>query len=382
MSFILLALLLPLSPQQPVPVNVSESQKLKADLEKAYETYCLQARKLNGTVTVYGLEGDTKKLNWKSKVNADKNNLLISYYNSSQRFINADVFRIFGDTKQVMSLGYHNPSKTTRKLSEDYRKTEDTSHPFPIETTRVFASESPTALPLRPLPDMGWSFLDLMDCPAFQITAIENIGKDKNSRVKVSFQVDEAINKKQVNESQLNFLKNGWVIFRPDQLWTIEEAEITTLEFERRKPPRAVTSHLQFAYATPPGGIPILKEIRVTPVVNKDKVTDQKPKQLLYEVDFKLLEAALPAEQAGIKQFGMIKERTAEDWKKEEAERLRLEAEENARIAKIPPEKLKPASKAFEIDPWVLLVGGVVAFILFVIGVFVVTAKKPVKAGV
>lgn len=379
MWFVLLSILLPYSPEQPPPVNVAEVQKLKTGLEKAYEAYCAQARKLNGTVSVYELDGDTRKLSWKSKVNADKNNLLISYYNSSQRFYSADVLRICGDTKQMMSLGYHNPSKKTYMASEEYRKIDNSSKPFPIETTRVFASDAPTALPLRPLPDLGWSFLDLMDCPGFQITAIETIGKDNNSRVKVSFQVDEAINKKQVADLQVNFLQSGWVIFRPDKLWAITEAELTTLELERRKPPRPVTSHLLFTYATPAGSIPILKEIRVTPVVSKDKPADPKAKQFLYEVDFKLLETNLPADHASIKQFG-IEERTADDWKKEEAERIRLDTEEKALIAKIPPGKLKPAGSSFEISPWVLLVGGFIAFILGVIGVFMVTAKKPVKS--
>jgi len=370
MWFFVLATLLPA--QQPAAVDI---QQLKSSVATAYETYFQYGRKLNGSISIYQLDGDKKTLQRKIAVKADKTRYLVQESNGEQRFVSADVFRPFGDVKQWLHLEYNGMSSAPRIQRETYRKDPDTTPMFPVETMRTFSYSAPAALPLRPVAQWQWTLRDMLECPGFKITAMEQLKQNNVALVKITFEIDKAIDDQQGGDLRMGSLfEKGTMVFRPEQCWAVQSAEMM-LKSERRKPARLWTA--EFTYGSPSGALPVLKEVRVSAAAGRD--ADQKPVKQLYEVDFKPVEGALPDEQFGLKQFNNMQERTPEAWLRAEDERARLEAEEKAKIALIPPEKLKPASQIF-IDPRILLWGGVGAFVFLVLFVIWVTGRKPVAA--
>lgn len=346
----------------------------------AIDTFTRDARMLNGSLSAYELDGDKKTLFRKATMKADKNRLLMLEENGSNRFVSAELYRQSGDIKQGLFLAYDGRGKKPRLMKEQYKQPGDDNPQFPIETARVFAYEAPSTLALCPIPQQRYTFPDLLDYPAVRVTAIEHFKKDNVPLVKISFHVDDAINKQQPDNLVVEGIVKGWVSFRPDQMWTIDQSEVTLLKFERRKPAREVTWNAEYIYSASSGAFPILKEVRLATILVKE-APDQKMVKLLYEMDFKPVEGNLSSESFSLKQFD-IPERTIEDWKAEEQERARLEAEENAKIAKLSPEQLKPASAGLNIDPWVWLVGGLVVFVLIMQWVFLATSRKAVRNSV
>jgi hypothetical protein len=373
MLFLTFALLLQTPPQSPAP-DQAELQKIKSAMQASHETFCQQARKVNGSLTLYRFDGEQKKVVQRTIVNADKTRYFCIAENGEKRLINAEVYRPFGDQKQSLFIVYNNMAKKPLIEIEQYLKLGEPNALFPNEQARGFAREAPATLALRPLPPRKYTLLDLLDFQAFQVSAIEKLTKNNSPMVKVTFKVDQAINATLPNDKKLTGIKGGWFLFRPEQLWTVDSAEIILLENVRRQPPREVTWKADYVYDPSSTTFPMLKEVRWESAANKDK-PDEKPVKQVYETQWKVVEAALPDEQFSLKQLA-IAERTADDYNREKAEKLRLEEEEKAKIAALPPEALKPVRESLEISPWVWLIGGFTAFILFLIALFELTSKK------
>ncbi len=368
--------LLIFQPPASVQDPAAELKKLTPAILSSLEKYCLEAHKLNGTVSSYLVDGANKKLTHKTVVKSDKSRYMIVEYNGDQRFVSAEVCREAGDTRQALVLVYSVASKTPRLQQEYYVKKGDKfisdEYDNMNDNARMYAYYSPTTFALRPMPQMNLSFADLIENPAFVVTSLENTQGEGGKIVKISFKIDQEINAKQSSDNQIHALRQGWFELRPDQYWTMNRAEYTLVGARKE-----VTKwKVDFLYDREKNVIPLLKEIKMTGVDQKENAAS-KPINEAKEFDFKVVEEVLPDEQFSLSQINSP-ERTVEAGLKHLEDRTRREALANLNPPP-PPGGFPVAKQAFEVPPWVWLAGGLVAFLVVMQIVFRVTSKKIVS---
>lgn len=358
LSALPLLLLLHLSPVQDA---TADFKKNTTAIVTALDAFCLQARKVNGTVSSYQVDGTNKKLTQKTVLKADKSRNMTLEYNADQRFVKGLVFREYGDMRQALVLDYDRGTKGPRLQIDFYAKKGEKFVNFDYENdvNRVFAYDSPTTYALRPIPQLKLSFVDLLDYPAFKITSVENIDGKEGKLIKVTFKVDQEINAKQTEENRLNDLKQGWIEVRPDQFWTVLRSEY--ILGGARGPTRNWKA--DFTYDQGKNVIPLLKQITMATIDQKAN-TELKLLSRQIDFDFKIVEGALPDDQFSLTQFG-IPERTAEEGLAILAERKKRESLDELNPPS-PPSGFAIAKKGIEVSPWVWLGSGLVAIILVI----------------
>ncbi len=358
----MLTMLFLLITQAPV---ADEMAKLIPSIKEGQEKFVQEARKLSGTVSINDVTEAKKPLRG-FIVKTDGKRYIMQATDASQKPTTIEIYRHEGDVRQAVVLARR--QNVYRLAEEDYRKKGEPG--FDIEKTRIFAFDSPACIPLRPVPTSKMTILDLIEYPALEITKIENLTMDKEKVVKISYKVNLEKNEALVGENKLSSVISGWVALRPDHLWTVYRSEYT-LPGDRRRPSR--TWKADYVYEATPG-VPVIKEIQLSTIDQKAEKPELKlAKQ---QIDFAIKPAKEPFtdKDFSMAQFDM-KERTIPDWLAEVAAKEKAEAEEQAKIAKLPANATKPAGSGINIDPWVVLIGGVAAFILLVMWVFWKTSK-------
>lgn len=345
-----------------------EMAKLLPAIKDAQSAFVQEARKLSGTVTIYDVT-EAKKLLRGHLVKIDPQRYIVQETDASQKPTKIEIYRQAGDVRQALHLARRGDSY--RMVEESYRKKGEPA--FDIDSSRVFAYDAPACIPLRIVPTVQLTILDLLEYPAVEITKVENLTMGKEKVVKITYQVNKAKNDGVLGEDKLTSVISGWVALRPDHLWTVHSAEYS-LPGERRRPGR--TWKAEYIYEATPGN-PVIKEIQIASIDQKADKPDLKLVKHLFEFALKPAKEPFTDKDFSMAQFGM-KERTATDWMAEIAAREKAEAEEQAKIAALPPGATKPASSGVNVDPWVVLIGGVAAFVLLVMWVFWKTSK-PVR---
>lgn len=366
----MLTMLFLLTTQTPA---IDEMAKLKPALQAAQEKYVQDARKLSGTVSIYDVT-EAKKLQRGFLVKSTDQHYMVQNTDANKKAVNLEIYRQFGDIRQALYVASNRGQDTYRVVEESFRKKGEPA--FDIDTARVFAFDAPACIPLRPIPTIRMSLLELLDYPAFEVTKIDNITMDKEKVVKISYQLNKEKNDAQAADDKLAGFVSGWVALRPDHHWTIYKAEYT-LAGDRRRPGRSWKA--DYVYDAAPG-FPVIKEIRLSTTDQQADKPELKLSKQLYEFDMKPAKEPFTDKDFSLTQFG-LKERTANDWLAEVVAKEKREAEEQAKIAALPPGATKPASSGLNVDPWVVLVGGVAAFIILVMWVFWKTSK-PVRPSV
>jgi hypothetical protein len=375
----MLALLLFIAVQQAPPAPVENQLKLKQDVEQALNQFVLETRRWSGTIDVFDVTGE-KKLVRNSIVKSDGQRYLVQILDASKKPTNIELFRPFGDTRQSIALAGRNGTLNVTK--DEFRKKGEPA--FPFEDHRFFASQSPVAIPLRAVPTLNYSVLDFLQSPACRISKIEPLTLGQQKIVKVTYTISKEENDKLAAEQKLNQVMEGWVELRPDQLWTVHRAEFKVAG-ARRAPAR--TWKADYVYDTTPrepaSKAPVIKEIRME-TIDQAPAAGTTPELKLVKQLFAFgLQPVSPAwkdTDFSMAQFG-VKEHTANDWLAEMAAKEKAEAEEQAKIAALPPGAIKMAAAKDNIDPWIVLIGGVAALIFLVMWVFWVTSKpdRPTK---
>lgn len=358
----MLMLLFLLTTQAPI---ADEMAKLLPAIKEAQNMFVQEARKLSGTVTTYDVT-EAKKLLRGHLVKIDAKRYLVQETDASQKPTKIEIYRQDGDIRQALHLARRGDNY--RMVEESYRKKGEPA--FDIESNRVFAFDAPACIPLRPVPTVQLTILDLLEYPAVEVTKIENLTMGKEKVVKITYQVNKSKNDAVVGDDKLTSVISGWVALRPDHLWTVHSAEYS-LPGDRRRPGR--TWKADYLYESSPG-IPVIKEIQIASIDQKADKPDLKLVKHLFEFALKPANEPFTDKDFSMAQFGM-KERTAADWLVEVTAKEKAEAEELAKIAALPPGATKPASSGVNVDPWVVLGGGVAAFVLLVMWVFWKTSK-------
>lgn len=347
-----------------------EMTKLVPAIQAGMEKFVPEARKLSGTVSISDVT-EAKKLLSGHIVKTDGPRYIVQDTGANQKPTKVELYRAFGDIRQGIIM---TPDRSGVMQIRDQLFRKKSEPAFDFEDVRVFAYDAPACIPLRPVPSINKTILDFLDYPAFEITKIENTTIDKEKVVKISYQVNKDKNKLQDSDERLNSIISGWVAFRPQQLWTVYRAEYQ-LPGDRRRPARSWKA--DYVYESTPGAFPVIKEIRLSTTDQQADKPDLKLSKQLYEFALKPAKEPFTDQDFSMAQFG-VKEKTASDWLVEVAAKEKAEADEQARIAALPPGATKPASSGLNIDPWVVLIGGVAAFIILVMWVFWKTSK-PVR---
>jgi hypothetical protein len=360
----MLTLLLLLTAQTPATDEVT---KLLPAINSGIETYVKEARKHSGTLMIHDVT-EAKKAVRGFAVKSDWPRYLGQTLNAEQKPTQVELYRSFGDIRQAVSL-QRNRSGAMMMQDEKFRKKGEPG--FDIEDVRVFAFDSPTCLALRPLLDLKLTVPDMLEYNPIEVTKVENLTIDNTKVIKLTYQVSKAKNEALDTNARLNPLLAGWVMLRPDHLFTVLKAEYT-LPGERRRPAR--TWKTDYVYEPGTGPFQMLKEIKLETIDQAADKPDLKLIKQLYEFNFKPNKEPLTDKDFTMAQFG-VKERTANDWLTEVAAREKAEAEEQAKIAALPPGALKPVSAGINVSPWAILVGGFAAFIILVMWVFWSTSR-------
>lgn len=339
-----------------------EMAKLLPTLQAEQEKFVKDARPLSGTVSHYDVTA-AKKLLGGNVVKSNGTHYMVQYTDANQKPTAAELYRQFGDIRQAAVVS---ASKGTFYITEElFRKKGEPA--FDIDSAAVFALDSPACLALRLVPGVKHTLVDALAYPAFEVTKVEptTIGTEKV--IKISYRVSKE--KNDATTDKIFGLTEGWVAIRPDHQYTVLQAQYS-VPGARRQPAR--TWKAEYVYDAAPG-FPLLKEIKLATVDQTDK-GDLKLAKQLYEVNFKPAKD-LTDKDFSLTQFG-LKEHTPTEWMAEVAAREKAEAEEQAKIAALPPGALKPVSAGLGIDPWVMLIGGVAFVVLLVIWVFWVTSRS------
>ncbi len=343
---------------------------IKAAIAKASAEYITQAHKLSGTITVQEIDGDKKTVTQKTTIKGDPRQFIVYSVNGEQRLTSGQAFRTFGDVKQLLALGYDNRQQAPVIRTERYRRESEVNQRFPVEYDRIYAGESATTIAMRPAVQWGWTLQDLIENDAVKVTQVEELKEGNSKLVKITFVVDKEIDKNQSDNSQLVGINNGVIVARPDHAWTIQRSEME-LQPDSRKPPRIWKA--EFVYVEPAAPIPLVKEIRVTS--EPGPAPDQKKVNRLFNIEMKMADKPLPDAEFSLAPL-KIQDRNADAWLKQDEARIKAEAEEKEKVAKLSPDQLKLASQGLQVSPWVLLVGGTGAFVLLVIAVIWMTRKS------
>ena len=350
-----------------------ELKKWSQSISSSLDAYCLKARKVNGTVSNYQLVGTNKKLTLKTILKADQNKYLILEYNGNDQFTAGELYRQSGDTQQVVIFSYSKASKGPRMQKEYYAKVGEKFVEDEYENqnynNRVYAYDSSTTYALRPMPQVKLTLADLLEYPAFKVTSFE-IRQGENGKIaKISFLVDQEVNAKQSSDKQLADLKSGWFELRPDQFWTMHQAEYTMGRGQTRK------WKVDFVYDNRKNAIPLLKEIKMKTVDQLDN-KELIPISRSIEFDFHIVDGILTEDQFTLPEF-KLPARSIEDGLKEKEDRKRRELAD----AIIPPstsEGFPLAKKGLEVNPWVWFYGGPVVFLIVLFLVFRMTSKNKI----
>ena len=372
----LLLLLTMLNFQQPSTVRDPsvELKKWSHSILSSLDAYCLEARKVNGTVSNYQLDGTNKKLTLKTILKADQNKYLILQYNGNEQFTAGELYRQSNGTQQVVIFSYSKAAKGPRMQKEYYAKVgekfvED-EYENQNDNNRMYAYDSSTTYALRPMPQVKFTLADLLEYPAFKVTSFE-IRQGENGKIaKISFLVDQDVNAKQSSDKQLVDLKSGWFELRPEQFWTMHQAEYTLGQNQPRK------WMVDFVYDNGKNAIPLLKEIKMKTIDQLDN-KELKPISRSIEFDFQIVDGILTEDQFTLPVF-KLPVRSIEDGLKEKEDRKRRELVD-ATFPPPPPEGFPLAKKGLEVNPWVWFYGLPAVFLIVLFLVFRMTSKNKIS---
>lgn len=350
--------------------DAASLKQLAADVQQALDAFCEHSRKINGTVSVYRVEKESKKLLQQTAIKTDASRRLTIEYNGDKQFSRAELYREYPPGRQLLILNYDRGNKGPRLQIETYAQKGETFEfyeDYEYEKNRIFAYDFPTNNALRPVPQVKWTFADLLEYPAFKITSMESSGKDNDRVVKVAFKVDQAINAKQTLENQLSQLQHGWFEFRPAQFWTIHRAEYALADSRKA----IQTWQVSFHYETDKSPIPLLKKIQMATLNQKGQV---EPISREIDCQFELISKTLPDSVFSLEQFG-LPERSIEAGLQDKADRKKRE--ESDKLNPPPPAGGFPIAKhGIDWNVWSWLIG---AGIVLLIGVILMLARRTPK---
>ncbi len=346
--------------QSPAPTqpDAASLKQLAADVQQALDAFCEHSRKLNGIVSVYRVDKESKKLLQQTVIKTDALRRLTIDYNGDKQFSHAELYREYPQGRQLLILNYDRGNKGPRLQIETYAQKGEAFEfyeDYEYEKNRVFAYDFPTNNALRPVPQVKWTFADLLEYPAFKITSLESSGRDKDRVVKVSFTVDQAINAKQTLENQLSQLQHGWFEFRPSQFWTVYRAEYALADARKA----IQTWQVAFHYEPSQAAIPLLRQIQMAPLTQKGQV---EPVSRVIDCQFELVSKTLPDSVFSLEQFG-LPERTIEAGLQDKADRKKRE--ESDKLNPPPPAGGFPIAKhGIDWTLWSWLIAtGIVVFV-------------------